>query len=146
MRDNQEIDGLVFTGSKDVGLEIYHHFTRGYPKPVITEMGGKNPVIVTASADLDSAAEGVMRAAFGYGGQRCAACSLVYVDQHVKTNFVELLKKYTLEYVKIGNPTHKETFLGPIINKAAVETYLQAVEEASLRFRAIFSRRQSTIN
>jgi 1-pyrroline-5-carboxylate dehydrogenase len=130
LRENPMVDGLVFTGSKDVGMEVYHHFARNYPKPVIAEMGGKNPAIVTANADLDQAAEGVMRAAFGFGGQKCSACSRVYVDERVKNKFLELVKNYTEKYVKVGDPTRKETFLGPIINKAAVDTYLRATDEA----------------
>lgn len=130
LQESSGVDGLVFTGSKAVGMNVYHNFTRDYPKPVITEMGGKNPAVVTASADLDQAAEGVMRAAFGFAGQKCSACSRVYVDKTVKDKFVELLKAYTEKYVKIGNPTRKETFLGPVINKTAVETYANAAENA----------------
>ena len=130
LRENAGIDGMVFTGSKEVGMNVYHSFARNCPKPVITEMGGKNPAIVTASADLDQAAEGVIRAAFGFGGQKCSACSRVYVDQNVKGDFLKLLKGYTEKLVKIGDPTRKETFLGSVINKTAVETYSKAVEEA----------------
>lgn len=130
LQENPGVDGLVFTGSKDVGMQVYHHFAKDYPKPVIAEMGGKNPAIVTANADLDQAAEGVMRAAFGFGGQKCSACSRVYVDQQVKNKFLELLKDYTQKFVKVGDPTLKETFLGPIINRAAVETYQRAAEDA----------------
>ena len=130
LQQNPGVDGLVFTGSKDVGMQVYHHFAKDYPKPVIAEMGGKNPAIVTANADLDQAAEGVMRAAFGFGGQKCSACSRVYVDQRVKSKFLELLKNYTQKFVKVGDPTLKETFLGPIINRAAVETYQRAAEDA----------------
>ncbi len=130
LQENPQVDGLIFTGSKAVGMGLYHSFAEAYPKPVITEMGGKNPAIVTAKADLDEAAEGVMRAAFGFGGQKCSACSRVYVDQSVKDKFLTMLKDYTQKIVKIGDPTHKETFLGPVINKAAVETYAQAADEA----------------
>jgi 1-pyrroline-5-carboxylate dehydrogenase len=130
LRENPGVDGLVFTGSKEVGMSVYHGFAKNYPKPVITEMGGKNPAIVTVTADLDQAAEGVVRAAFGFGGQKCSACSRVYVDQGVKDSFLDLLVGHTKRVVKIGDPTRKETFLGPVINKAALETYLRAVEEA----------------
>jgi 1-pyrroline-5-carboxylate dehydrogenase len=130
LQENPGVDGLVFTGSKDVGMQVYHKFAKEYPKPTITEMGGKNPAIVTAKADLDQAAEGVMRAAFGFGGQKCSACARVYVEQPVKAKFLELLKDYTQKHVKVGDPTRKETFLGPIITKAAVETYQQAAEDA----------------
>jgi 1-pyrroline-5-carboxylate dehydrogenase len=130
LQENPGVDGLVFTGSKEVGMNVYHGFAKNYPKPVITEMGGKNPAIVTATADLDQAAEGVMRAAFGFGGQKCSACSRAYVDHNVKDKFLDLLVDWTQKVVKIGDPTRKETFLGSVINKAAVETYLRAVEEA----------------
>jgi len=129
--DNSGIDGMIFTGSKAVGMGLYKSFARDYPKPVITEMGGKNPTIVTSTADLDQAAEGVVRAAFGFGGQKCSACSRVYVENSVKEKFLALLIDYTKKYAKIGDPTRKETFLGPVINKAAVETYATASEEAS---------------
>ena len=78
------MDAMVFTGSADVGMRLYKNFATQFPKPVIAEMGGKNPAIVCASADLDEAAEGVMRAAFGFGGQKCSACSRVYVHNKVK--------------------------------------------------------------
>src|SRR4030067_252073 len=65
---NPDVAGFVFTGSRDVGLNAFRTFGRKFPKPIITELGGKNPAIVTASADLEKAALGVMRAAFGYGG------------------------------------------------------------------------------
>ncbi len=130
LQENRHVNGLIFTGSKAVGLNLYHGFAKDYPKPIITEMGGKNPAIVTANADLDQAAEGVMRAAFGFGGQKCSACSRVYVEHNVKEKFLGLLKDYTQKYVKVGDPTRKETFLGPLINKTAVDTYVEAVDEA----------------
>ncbi len=130
LQENPGVDGLVFTGSKEVGMQIYHHFAKDWPKPVITEMGGKNPAIVTASADLDQAAEGVARAAFGFDGQKCSACSRVYVDERVKARFLELLVNYTRERIRVGDPTRKETAMGPVINRAAVDTYLRAAEQA----------------
>ena len=130
LQENQKVDGMIFTGSKAVGLGLYHSFAKDYPKPVITEMGGKNPAIVTNKANLDEAAEGIVRAAFGFGGQKCSACSRVYVEKTVKENFMSALLSYTKKVAVVGDPTRKETFLGPVINKAAVDTYLQAAEEA----------------
>ena len=63
-------------------VQQLHHGT--IPRPIITEMGGKNPAIVTASANLDEAAEGVMRSAFGFDGQKCSANARVYVDKRVR--------------------------------------------------------------
>lgn len=130
LQENAQVDGLVFTGSKEVGMNLYHHFSSDYPKPIITEMGGKNPAIISETADLNQAAEGVMRAAFGFGGQKCSACSRVYVDHNVKEKFVNLLRNYTEKIVKIGDPTRKDVFLGPVINRSAVETYAKAVSQA----------------
>ena len=56
-----DVDGVIFTGSKEVGLELFKRFSTDFPKPCITEMGGKNPTIVTANADIDKAVEGVAR-------------------------------------------------------------------------------------
>jgi 1-pyrroline-5-carboxylate dehydrogenase len=130
LQNNKHVDGFVFTGSRAVGLSLYHQFTSDYPKPIITEMGGKNPAIVSETADLDQAAEGVVRAAFGFGGQKCSACSRVYVSRDVKERFIGLLRDYTSKLVRIGDPTRKETFLGPIINGAAVDVYAKAAEDA----------------
>src|SRR5208337_3948991 len=55
LQENRDVDGMIFTGSKNVGIGLYHNFSKDYPKPVITEMGGKNPAIVTSKADIDQA-------------------------------------------------------------------------------------------
>jgi 1-pyrroline-5-carboxylate dehydrogenase len=127
---NEGIDGLIFTGSKDVGMHLYKNFVTKWPKPVITEMGGKNPAIVMNSADLEEAAEGVMRGAFGFVGQKCSATSRVYVQRGVKERFTELLLELTRSRVKVGDPTQRDVFMGPVINQAAVDTYLDAAREA----------------
>ena len=98
-----DVDGITFTGSYQVGMDIYKNFTTGVPKPVICEMGGKNPTIVTKSADLDKATDGVMRSAFGFGGQKCSACSRVFVEREVYDDFVFQLKEKA-ETLKVGDP------------------------------------------
>jgi len=123
---NPDVAGFVFTGSRDVGLNAFRTFGRKFPKPIITELGGKNPAIVTASADLEKAALGVMRAAFGYGGQKCSACSRVLVDKKVKKAFLERLVAET-QKIKIGDPTKRDVYLGPVINEGAVKTYDEAI-------------------
>ena len=59
---------------------------------LVAEMGGKNPALVLASADLEKAADGVLRSAFGAQGQKCSACSRVYMAHEVRERFVEVLK------------------------------------------------------
>jgi 1-pyrroline-5-carboxylate dehydrogenase len=128
--DNNGIDGIVFTGSKEVGLKLMRdNASRAVPRPLIVEMGGKNPAIVTRSADLDKASDGVMRSAFGAQGQKCSACSRVYVNRDVRQAFVDLLVEKT-RHIKVGNPLQRDVWMGPVINEAAVNTYLSAVERA----------------
>ena len=119
------VDGLLFTGSKAVGMDLIHRFSREYPKPCITEMGGKNPAIVMPSADLDDAAEGVLRSAFGLQGQKCSACSRVYVHEDVRVRFTDLLVEGTGKIV-IGDPSKAGVFLGPVIHDRAFATYERA--------------------
>lgn len=130
LQENPGVDAMIFTGSYDIGMKLYKNFATKFPKPVIAEMGGKNPAIVCESADLDEAAEGVMRAAFGFDGQKCSACSRVYVDNKVKDKFIQLLVEYTKNRVKVGDPTKKETFMGPVINQAALDLFLESAEDA----------------
>lgn len=124
--ENSEVDGFIFTGSKPVGLKILNRFGRGIPKPCIAEMGGKNPALIMASADLEDAAEGVVRSAFGMGGQKCSACSRVYVHREIYKPFIDLLIAKT-RGLKIGDPIGRDVFLGPLINGAAVKKYQRAV-------------------
>jgi len=123
-----DVGGLTFTGSYAVGMQIYKNFAKDYPKPAICEMGGKNPAIVTATADLDKATEGVMRSAFGYSGQKCSACSRVFVDRAVYDDFVSKLVEKASK-LKVGNPIEKDVYTGPVINDNAVKTFEQAVQD-----------------
>ncbi|MBK9142421.1 MAG: aldehyde dehydrogenase family protein [Candidatus Melainabacteria bacterium] len=115
--ENPDIAGITFTGSYDVGMSIYRKFSAVYPKPCIVEMGGKNPAIVMAGADLDRAAMGVFRSAFGMGGQKCSACSRVYIHEKVFDEFIARLARLIDETV-IGDPLEKSTFLGPVGTRA----------------------------
>jgi 1-pyrroline-5-carboxylate dehydrogenase len=105
-------------------------------------MGGKNPAIVCDSADIDEAAEGVMKAAFGFDGQKCSACSRVYVHNKVKDQFLKLLVEYTQNRVKVGDPTKKDTFMGPVINQEAVDLYLKSAEDARKNGKLLFGGKQ----
>jgi 1-pyrroline-5-carboxylate dehydrogenase len=123
-----KLDGIVFTGSKAVGMHIYHEFSQHIIRPVIIEMGGKNPAIVMPSADLDVASDGVMRSAFGLQGQKCSACSRVYVHGKVKQEFMERLLEKTAK-ITVGDPSQRDIYLGPVINQNAYEKFAWAVDE-----------------
>ena len=129
LRENDGIDGIVFTGSYEVGMDLFRTFSKRYPKPTIVEMGGKNPAVVSRTADLEEAAEGIVRSAFGFGGQKCSANSRVYVEKPVHDELVRLLVEKT-EAITIGDPLLRENWLGPIIDERAVDRHQQAVEEA----------------
>ncbi len=131
------VSGIAFTGSKEVGMSGFRKFTGIAPRPFISEMGGKNPVIVANSADLEKAADGVLRAAFGYGGQKCSACSRVYVQKNVASKFMEKLVSKT-QNLKIGLPWEKDTYLGPIINESAKKKFEKAVEQAKRDGKIVF--------
>ncbi len=126
--NNPDVDGLTFTGSYAVGMQIYKNFARDYPKPAICEMGGKNPTIVTAKADLDKASDGVMRSAFGFGGQKCSACSRVFVERPAYDGFVKKLVEKASK-LAVGNPLGRQIYMGPVINTKAVQTHQQAVAD-----------------
>ncbi|MEI7744479.1 MAG: aldehyde dehydrogenase family protein [Chloroflexota bacterium] len=129
IQENQGTDGIVFTGSYEVGFDIFRNFSTHYPRPAIVEMGGKNATLVTRHADLEEAAEGIMRSAFGFGGQKCSANSRVYVEKPVHDELVRLLVDKTARLV-VGDPLPRDAFLGPVIDKAAVDRHQQAVAEA----------------
>lgn len=131
---------IAFTGSKAVGLDIIaaagvtppgqHHV-----KKVVCEMGGKNAIIIDASADLDEAVLGVRYSAFGFDGQKCSACSrCIVVDPagadgpHMQT-FVERLVGATRTLV-VADPVHPGADMGPIIDDAAAANIRKFIEIA----------------
>ncbi len=126
---NPKVAGVVFTGSKEVGMHIFKGFSTKWAKPCLMELGGKNPCIVMDSADLDAAADGVMKSAYGLQNQKCSACSRVYVHKRVAKAFTEKLIEKT-KAMKIGDPTERDVFFGPVINENAVRTFERAVEMA----------------
>jgi 1-pyrroline-5-carboxylate dehydrogenase len=126
---SEDVAGIVFTGSREIGYKITKEFSKVKPRLVIAELGGKNPVIVTENADLDKAIEGILKAAFGYSGQKCSACSRVYVQKSIKDKFVERLVERT-KTLSIGNPLESNIFIGPLINSTAYKNYQKYTELA----------------
>lgn len=127
--DHPDVGGLVFTGSREVGMRNYQSFVGKKPRPYIAEMGGKNAIVVTKNADLEKAVEGTLKSAFGFGGQKCSAASRAYVHESLYDRFVQRLGEETRK-LKVEMPWKKEANLGPLVNKAAVETFEGAVADA----------------
>jgi 1-pyrroline-5-carboxylate dehydrogenase len=125
------VDGFAFTGSNAVGMTILRHAASSTAaRPVLAEMGGKNPAFVAESADLNVAAAGVARSAFGLQGQKCSAASKVYVAREVVDGFLEALVDASSKLV-VGDPRRQDVFMGPVINDAALDRFTKAAEEAA---------------
>ncbi|MBM4428294.1 MAG: aldehyde dehydrogenase family protein [Chloroflexi bacterium] len=121
--DSPEVDGVTFTGSFDVGMKMFQDFgKRDYVRPIILELGGKNPVIVSKNADLERATIGIIRSAFGLQGQKCSAASRVLVEESVYDELVSRLKE-AAEKLAIGDPTDKATYNGPVVNKSSYKEF-----------------------
>lgn len=126
---------VAFTGSKAVGLDIVkacaevadgQHFV----KHVVCEMGGKNAIIIDASADLDEAVLGVRQSAFGFSGQKCSACSRVIVVESAHDQFLHRLIEAT-RCLTVGDPTLPGTDIGPVIDADAAARIKQFIEIGS---------------
>lgn len=129
--NSPEVNGVTFTGSFDVGMKIFRDFASGkYVRPAILELGGKNPTVVTRHANLEYAATGIMRSAFGLQGQKCSACSRVLIEEPVYDELVDRLVKLTNNIV-IGDPAEKSVFMGPVINQSSYQDYKDFSEELS---------------
>jgi 1-pyrroline-5-carboxylate dehydrogenase len=123
------VDGLTFTGSFDVGMSIYRTFAQGaYVRPTILELGGKNPAIVSKNADIEDAAVGIVRSAFGLQGQKCSACSRVFVEEAVYDQLVQRVVALT-EKLMVGDPALRETYMGPVITKGSYQDFQSFCEE-----------------
>ena len=134
--DHPDVDGVTFTGSYAVGMNVYRAFAqRKYVKPVILEMGGKNPAIVSKNADIEEAAIGIVRSAFGLQGQKCSACSRVYIEKGVYQQALNRIVELTNQ-MEIGDPTYRSVSLGPVINRNSYkdyQNYIYEMQEANAR-------------
>ena len=130
------IDGVAFTGSHDVGMSIFRQFAAGpYARPVIAEMGGKNPVYVSPSADLEIAAEGLCRSSFGLQGQKCSCSEVAYVHESIYAAFLDALARYA-RTMRVADPRGRGVMMGPLNSEDAFANWQGVIAE---------SRRDGTI-
>ena len=123
---------IGFTGSKEVGLRIAELAAKPSPgqiwiKRTVLEMGGKDGIVVDEEADIDSAVEGTVQAAFGYQGQKCSACSRVIVSEKVYDTFLNKLVERTKK-IKVGPSDDPNNYMGPVINESAMKTIQEYIE------------------
>ena len=122
---HRDLAGLTFTGSYDVGMGLSRKMASGaHPRPCITEMGGKNACIVTARGDLERAATGIVRSAYGLTGQKCSALSRVYVEGAAADALLAKVLEKT-KAIRVGDPCARENWMGPVINEGSAESYLR---------------------
>src|SRR5690606_7743483 len=128
---HQHVGGITFTGSYAVGMQLLRaQAARAWPRPCIAEMGGKNAAIVSAGADLDVAAQGIVRSAFGLSGQKCSALSRVYVEHAVADALIERLRE-AVQRLTVAEPQLERSGTGPVATRAAQARHAQACEALS---------------
>lgn len=125
---HEGIDGILFTGSYEVGLKIKQETLTHYWKILALEMGGKNATMVWDDADMDKAVYETVVGAFMTSGQRCACTSRIFVHERIADEFTERFYQ-AAKKLSIGHWS-ENPFMGPLINEQAVEKYLRFQEIA----------------
>ena len=149
MVTSPEVNFIAFTGSRDVGLRICEQAARTPgkrqgPKRVIAELGGKNALIIDSDCDLDEAVAGTVKAAFGYAGQKCSACSRAIVLEGVYERFCDRLKE-AVASLRVGPADEPGTFVPPVIDPAARESILRYIEIGKTEGRVLIERDASEL-
>jgi aldehyde dehydrogenase (NAD+) len=119
------------TGSVRMGKEVAQAVAKRLGKSLL-ELGGNNAVIVTPSGNLEMAKRALLFGAVGTAGQRCTSTRRLIVHRSVRERLLQSLQ-YAYQSVKIGNPLHLSTLMGPLIDSAAV----QSMDEALAQIRAL---------
>jgi 1-pyrroline-5-carboxylate dehydrogenase len=133
---------ISFTGSKEVGISIYEKAAvvrkdQLWLKRVIAEMGGKDTIIVDDTADLDLAADSIIKSAFGFSGQKCSACSRAVIHETVYDQVID--KMLTLvKTLKVGDPSLEDTFMGPVIDQNAYKSITSYFEIGKTEGKLLF--------
>ena len=142
---NPKVAGIAFTGSRDVGMRLFSEFegSQQWVKPVVMELGSKNPAIITSKADLNKAVEGVTHAAYGYSGQKCSAASRVYVQKSVKKEFLSLIKA-RLEKIRRDGPASQGSVHGSGDERSSGQD-LRGCRTHARRRRAAYSSADSVL-
>jgi RHH-type proline utilization regulon transcriptional repressor/proline dehydrogenase/delta 1-pyrroline-5-carboxylate dehydrogenase len=140
-----EVVTIAFTGSKKVGLDLLKETSaivtgQRMVKRVISEMGGKNAIIVDDTADLDDAVAGVVASSTSYSGQKCSACSRAIVHSAVHDVFLDRLRDAMMS-LRVGNPEDPGTQMGPVIDERAQAQILEYIKIGSQEARVVVEGR-----
>jgi acyl-CoA reductase-like NAD-dependent aldehyde dehydrogenase len=126
--ENPHVRRINFTGSTATGRKLAEAAGRNL-KRVVLELGGYNPLIVLADADVDYAVDATAFGAFLHQGQICMSARRIIVERPIADRFVEKLTNKT-SALKAGDPKEHDTIIGPLINESALETVKGRVDEA----------------
>ncbi|AQU78846.1 MULTISPECIES: L-glutamate gamma-semialdehyde dehydrogenase [Planococcus] len=123
---------ISFTGSKEVGLRIAERSAKVnegqiWMKRLIAEMGGKNTMVVDKEADLELAAQSIVKSAFGFSGQKCSAGSRAVIVEDVYDTVLERVIELTKE-LTIGDPTDQSNYMGPVIDGNSYDKIMSYIE------------------
>lgn len=128
LASHRDIKVISFTGSTEVGIAL-NEMAAKQLKRVSLELGGKNAAIVLQDANIDQAAEAIVKAAFSTTGQKCTATSRVIVDRLIKDDLLEKVKELTKD-LRIGNGLQPDSQIGPLVNKDQLHTVDKYVKTA----------------
>lgn len=126
---HEKVDGILFTGSYEVGLKIKQETLNQYWKILALEMGGKNSTVVWEDADLDKAIYETLVGAYMSAGQRCSGTSKIILHDKIADQFTD--RFYTAAKKLTINHWSKNPFMGSLINSQAVDKYLRFQEMAN---------------
>jgi 1-pyrroline-5-carboxylate dehydrogenase len=123
---------ISFTGSRDVGIRIFERASKVnegqiWLKRVIAEMGGKDTIVVDSEADLELAAQSIVKSAFGFSGQKCSACSRAVIVEDVYDQVLARAVELTKE-LQVGNPEDTSNFMGPVIDNNSFKKIMEYIE------------------
>ena len=134
---DSRVDLVAFTGSWEVGAQIFYTSarvpTRRLRRVIATRL--KNPIVVTATADMDDAIEGILRSAFGHAGQKCSAGSRVLVDIRLAPSLAERFGQAARE-LRLGRAEDPATQLNPVITPAEAARLRVAAARAGAEVQA----------
>lgn len=130
--DHPKTRFVSFTGSREVGCRIYERAAKVQPgqiwlKRVISEMGGKDTVVVDSDADIELAAMSIVHSGFGFSGQKCSAGSRAVIHEDIYDQVLERAIALTKE-LTVGNPEDVHTYMGPVIDQRAYQKIMSYIE------------------
>ncbi|MEH7122636.1 L-glutamate gamma-semialdehyde dehydrogenase [Bacillus sp. JJ1503] len=130
--DHPKTRFISFTGSRDVGLRIFERASKInegqiWMKRLIAEMGGKDTIVVDNEADLELAAQSIVKSAFGFSGQKCSACSRAVIVEDVYDQVLDRVVELTNELTQ-GDPTNPTNFMATVIDQSAFDKIMSYIE------------------